>query len=362
MNKVTVIIYILIVSLVACGGRNSTNVETPTTVETKGEVAPSEGVVISFKSTKSAYQGEVITIIPKANHHVDSLALFINNKRVAGNPVNGQWDVATSTDDKVGKTAFRIKAYKNSLEVSRIGSYTLKPKDKPIVYKATAKEVMTHDTETYTQGLEFYNNYLYESSGEYGKSHVQYMNFPSMEVVKRRDLDSKMFAEGLTVLNDKLYLLTWQENTCFVFDPVTLSEIKRFTYNTEGWGLTNDGVNLYMSDGSQYIYVLNPDTFKQIDRIEVMAGEKSVTQLNELEWINGEIWANVYTTDEIVRINPKTGVVTAVVDARGLMLDSDYKYDTDVLNGIVYDKGSKKLYLTGKKWPKFFEVSISEVK
>lgn len=361
MNKVTVIIYILIISLISCGGRNTSEVKAIIHSEAKAAEAPRDEVVISFKATKSAYQGDVITISPKTNKEIDSMALYIQNTRVAGDPTEGKWDIKTSTNDKVGKIMFRIKAYKDGNEFSRIGSYILKPKDKPKNYRATAVKTMTHDTDNYTQGLEFYNNYLYESSGEYGRSNLQYMEFPSMKVVKRRDLDSKMFAEGLTILNEKLYLLTWQEHICFVFDPVTLSEIKRFTYNTEGWGLTNDGKYLYMTDGSQYIYILDPETFKQIDRLEVMAGEKEVMELNELEWIDGEIWANIYTTENIARINPKTGVVTGFINASGLMSASDYKYDTDVLNGIVYDKDTKKIYITGKKWPKFFEIEIKEV-
>lgn len=362
-----ILIFALLFLSLSCGGRSKAAVSDDNSKSSKKEVVvrnyKKTDIKIECKIKKSYELGDKIeieySITPK---EVDSVRLFIRGKKVNIMPVDGKWIIPTTHNDKVGNVNFRITAYKDGSQVSRPSSFLL-ISDKPVKnYKASIVASFKHDRDGYTQGLEFHDGLLYESSGEYGKSYVKSMKFPSMNVVNHTNFDEKIFAEGLTFLNDKLYVLSWKEYKCFVFDPSTLKQIGEFQYNTEGWGLTTDGKYFYMSDGSHYIYVIDPTDFRQIDRLEIMIGENKVTDINELEWIDGEIWANVFLTDNIVRINPKNGVVNSVIDASGLLNSSDYRTDTDVLNGIAYDNKSKKIYVTGKKWPKLYEIKVNEVK
>lgn len=350
---------VFIVFLVACGGGRASDVPSAITPKINEiNVEKRTDIKVDLKAKRSFRQGEDIVISYTVNNDYDSIALSIRNEVVEIKPNNSSWVIPTNKETKVGVTSYKVTVYKDGNMVSRVGNFTILPDQKVIQYKARALKTYPHSRGSYTQGLEFYNGMLYESSGEYGKSFVHILEFPSMKSKTSTNLPSKLFAEGLTFIGDKLYLLTWQENKCLVLDPKTLKQISEFQYNTEGWGITNDKQNLYMCDGTQYIYIIDPVTFKQIDRLEVMLGDKPVIELNELEWIEGEIWANVFTTDNIVRINPKTGVVTGIVDASGLLLQSDYDKNTNVLNGIAYDSKEKKIYLTGKNWPKLFEVVV----
>jgi len=221
------------------------------------------------------------------------------------------------------------------------------------------KKVLPHSRETYTQGLEFYDGMLYESSGEYGLSFIETLSFPELKTVRRTEVDDRFFAEGITILGDTLYMLTWREHQLLKFDPVTLEERGRCTIYTEGWGLTNDGERLYMSDGSQYIYELDPVTLERTGRVPVTTPAGPVFNINELEWIDGRIWANVYGYNNILIIDPATGYVEAIVECNGLLEPQDIKRSTDVLNGIAYDPENKKIYVTGKRWPKMFEIELS---
>ncbi len=172
----------------------------------------------------------------------------------------------------------------------------------------------------------------------------------------------KYFAEGACLLNGKIYQLTWQEQVCFVYDAATFKQSGSFNYATEGWGVTTDGTQLIMSDGTSTIYFRDPNNFAEIRRIKVRNGNKEIPYLNELEYINGEIWANVYTSDVIVRINPATGKVTGIINLENLLPRSLRKPQTDVLNGIAYDTEGKRIFVTGKNWPKLYEITISEKK
>ena len=233
---------------------------------------------------------------------------------------------------------------------------TLQPEPRKLSVKV--KSVLPHSRGTYTQGLEFYGGLLYESSGEYGLSFVESLTFPGLKTVKHTDVDESLFGEGLTVLGDTLYMLTWREHQVLLFDPATLKERGRRMVYTEGWGLTNDGELLYMSDGSQYIYVIDPATFERLRRFPVTTPSGPVFNINELEWIDGRIWANIYGYDNILVIDPATGYVEAIADCAGLLDQEDIKRSTDVLNGIAYDRENKKIYVTGKRWPKMFEIEL----
>lgn len=216
-----------------------------------------------------------------------------------------------------------------------------------------------HDTDAYTQGLYFDEGKLYESTGLHGKSTFRKVDFESGEVIKRLDFDKKYFVEGSVRFKDNIYILTWDSRIAFVYDAKTLEYKSSWKYPREGWGLTTDGRQLIASDGSANLYFLD-ENFAQKDKKLVTIENRPVRWLNELEYIDGKVWANVYTTDEIVIINPKTGKVEGVVDCRGLLPKSLRKPSTDVLNGIAYNPDTRKIYLTGKNWPKLYEIKLVE--
>lgn len=218
-----------------------------------------------------------------------------------------------------------------------------------------------HDTRSYTQGLFFHEGELYESTGQYGESTMRKVDLTSGSALRKLDFSSKYFVEGSVILNDRLYILTWTGKIAFVYDSSTLEYIQAYSYPREGWGLTTDGKSLIASDGSARLYYMSPE-FRQEKVLTVKLNGRPVRWLNELEWIEGKIWANVYTTDMIVIINPSDGNVEAVVDCSGLLPDSLRREDTDVLNGIAYLEEGKRIFLTGKNWPRLYEVRLVEQK
>ncbi len=229
-------------------------------------------------------------------------------------------------------------------------------------YGFKVEEALPHDVASYTQGLFFYDGQLYESAGQYGESSFRKVDLATGRVLKRLNFEGRYFAEGSCVLNDKLYVLTWQEKECFVYDMKTWNKLGTLRYLGEGWGLTTDGKSLIMSDGTSTITFRNPDNFAVERSITVTLRGQNVLYLNELEYIKGEIWANVYGTDQIVRIDPATGVVRAVVNLRGILPAQLRKPRTDVLNGIAFDPRTGSVYVTGKYWPKLYRITLVEKK
>ena len=215
-----------------------------------------------------------------------------------------------------------------------------------------------HDRSAYTQGLVYLDGFLYEGTGLNGKSSLRKVKLETGEVVQQRPLPDQYFGEGVTDWNSQLVQLTWQGQTGFVYDRGTFDFKQSFKYPGEGWGLTHDGTRLIMSDGTSTLRFWNPGTFEETGRLPVLDAETPVTNLNELEFINGEIYANVYQTDRIARINPATGRVTAWIDLQGLLRDADRSVAVDVLNGIAYDQKGGRLFVTGKLWPRLFEIKL----
>lgn len=214
-----------------------------------------------------------------------------------------------------------------------------------------------HDVTAYTQGLFFHEGKLYESTGQYGSSSFRRVDLATGKVQERFGLNRKYFGEGSVILGDNLYLLTWDSKVAFIYDAATLKYKSTVAYPREGWGLTTDGKQLIASDGSSTIYFMTPE-MSVTRRITVNLNGRSMRMINELEYIDGKIWANVYMTDLILIIDPKDGSVEGVVDCSGLLDRKYYTTQTDVLNGIAYDPQTDKIYLTGKNWPLLFEIEL----
>ena len=233
-----------------------------------------------------------------------------------------------------------------------------KPTRVPVAGYRVVK-VYPHDRQAFTQGLQYVDGFLYESTGQHGQSGIRKVKLETGEVVQHQPLDSRFFGEGMTVWKDTIIQLTWQSEIGFVYDKHTFKQIRTFTYPGEGWGLTHDGTRLVMSDGgtSGQLRFLDPKTLKETGRLAVREGGRPVDDLNELEFVRGEILANVWQTSRIARISPKTGQVTGWIDLAGL-LDPRDAAGTDVLNGIAYDAAGDRLFVTGKLWPKLFEIKI----
>lgn len=223
-------------------------------------------------------------------------------------------------------------------------------------YKIEVVKAYPHDTGSYTQGLFWHDGSLYESTGLNGKSTFRKVDLQSGKALTKLPFNRKYFVEGSVILGDKLYILTWTNKVIFIYDANTLEYRSTYSYPREGWGLTTDGKSLISSDGSSRIYFLTPE-LKFERSINVTLNGRAVRYLNELEWIDGRIWANVYTTDTIVIINPDTGIVEATVDCEGLLPERLRTSDTDVLNGIAVDSEGR-IFLTGKKWPELYEVKL----
>lgn len=218
-----------------------------------------------------------------------------------------------------------------------------------------------HDASAFTQGLVFVDGMLYESTGLRGHSSLRMVDLQSGRVLQRHDMPAKYFGEGLTDWRSSLIQLTWQAQVGFVYDRFSFRILQTFTYPWEGWGLTHDSKHLILSDGSSNLYLLDPSTFKQVGRIQVTADGRPVADLNELEYIHGEIFANVWETNRIARISPATGKVLAWIDLSGLRPASTMQNSDAVLNGIAYDSEHDRLFVTGKLWPKVYEIKLVPV-
>jgi glutaminyl-peptide cyclotransferase len=228
------------------------------------------------------------------------------------------------------------------------------------VYTFKVIHAFPHDPNAYTQGLAYRDGFLYEGTGLYGRSSLRKVRLETGEVVQRVSLAPEYFGEGITLIKSEIVQLTWKAGVGFVYSASDFSLLRKFNYEGEGWGLTTNGSELFLSDGSDEIRVLDASTFKEKRRIKAHDGETPIPQLNELEWVEGEIIANVWHSDRIARISPRSGKVTGWIDLSGL-LSPIYRRDTEaVLNGIAYDAVTKRLFVTGKLWPSVFEIEVEK--
>lgn len=319
---------------------------------------------LEFVSPES---GKVVILGQKVNLKLNfaSAALDSVVYSVDGNIIGRKQDTSSLVVDSqtigLGNKNLTAKVYAEGKEDMAYSNVLIVPESSK-QYGFEIINTFPHDTSAFTQGLEFTDGIFYESTGRYGLSSLRKVEVNTGKVLKKLDLDSKYFGEGMTIFGNKIVLLTWENNMGLVFDKATFNQTGTFNYENskEGWGLTNDGQRLIKSDGSNKLYFLNAETYKEEGSIGVYDENGAVEQLNELEYIDGKVYANVYQKDIIVIIDPKTGAVTGQINLVGMYTNPQRQSFDNELNGIAYDKAGKRLFLTGKKWNQLFEVKLVE--
>ena len=219
-----------------------------------------------------------------------------------------------------------------------------------------------HDPNAFTQGLVFEDGFLYEGTGLNGQSELRKVDLETGEVLQSRKLPDQYFGEGITIFGERIFQLTYRSKTGFVYDKETFELLQEFTYPTEGWGLTHDGENIIMSDGTPMLYFLDPNSLKRVSKVIVLEEQKEIWWINELEYVEGQIFANIWPDDRIARIDPNTGRVLGWIDCTGLLDRRNLRDQIDVFNGIAYDPNDGRLFVTGKNWPKLFEIKLIPTK
>lgn len=283
---------------------------------------------------------------------IDSVQFFLNNE-----PVETQIPLK---NHPLGEKMIKANVFFEGQKEVALQKLIVVNHETPKLYTYELLNTYPHDITSYTQGLEFYNGILYESTGQYGESKLRAINYKTGKVLKNINLSPSYFGEGLTVLNDKIYQLTWQEGRGLIYEIDNLNAIGSFNYgqSKEGWGLCNNGEKLYKTDGSENIWILNAETFEEESFIQAYTNKGKLANLNELEWVDGKIYSNRYQKNGVAIINPNNGAIEAVIDFKDLKTKVTNHPGLDVLNGMAYNPETKTLFVTGKRWDKLFEVRI----
>lgn len=322
-------------------------------------VKPSKLFEISLDGNRKEYQvnEEVgLTLINKKNKSVEQVSYSIDGQEL---PVtDNKVQLAVS---KLGNKSLQAKVTYDGITVAVSKKIKILASSAPKVYQYQILNEYPHDIKAFTQGLEFYKDTLYESTGQKGTSSLRKVDYRTGEVLQKIDLDKHYFGEGITVLNNKIYQLTWQSGTGFVYDLQTLEKTGSFQYgqSKEGWGLCNDGKYIYKSDGTEKIWILDPDTLIELGHIQTVTNKSVFNKANELEYVNGKIYANVWQKESMMIIDATSGAIEGVVNFGGLKNKVRQHPNLDVLNGVAYHPERKTFFVTGKNWDKLFEIQIT---
>lgn len=323
---------------------------------------PNELFAMVFNDGKKAFTTDglaKITISDKKNSTIESVSYTLDGTMVGTS--EGTKEVGISLANlKMGKRKLVASIVSEGKIYSISDELIIKASKRPDLYTYKILETYPHDIEAYTQGLEFENDTLYESTGQRKKSTLRKTNYKTGKVYKSIPLADQYFGEGLTILNDKIHQLTWQAKTGFIYDLKSMEKEGTFVYgkSREGWGLCNDGTAIYKSDGTQKIWTLDPNTLAEESYIEIYTNSAVIDNVNELEWVDGKIYANIYQAGAIAIVNPTNGAVDGVIDLNGLKEKVAQHPALDVLNGIAYNGEPNILYVTGKNWDKLFKIEI----
>lgn len=357
MRKYNALAFILLATqlIVSCKDKNpAENYFSINEDVLKAQYTPKESLDLEVKNLK--------------NKKIDSIVYSINNVKIGG--VKGASKLSFPLkDQKLGYQNLKANIYfegEKEVDSSRV---ELISDIIPKVLTYTIVNTYPHDHQAYIEGLEFYRDTLYEATGNgegndthtKGISSMRKVDYKTGKVLKKIEYPEEIFGEGISILNGKIYQLTYKQNECYVYDVNTFKKLKTLPYykKMEGWGMTNDGKNLYYDDGSEKIHIVNPETLQQIDYLNVYSGNTKIPYINELEWVDGKIYSNIYQKNFVIVINPKNGAVESMLDLSDLEKKRTKVADVDVLNGIAYNPKTKTFFVTGKNWDKMFEIKIN---
>ncbi len=341
MNSIKQLVIITLTIIAISCGSNTGNKKNEFNIKTNAEKGN-----ITINNTLS------LSIENKKNKPIDSVSYSLNGLPITAN--------TALKDVKLGKHNIEAIIYSNGEKKTATTAITILNDQTPKIFTYKIINQYPHDITSYTQGLEFYKGFLYESTGQYKESKLRKVDYKTGQVLKNINLPDSFFGEGLTILNDKIYQLTWREGVGFIYNLNTFEKINNFKYgkSKEGWGLCHNNTTIYKSDGTENIWLLNPDTMAEENHIQVYTNKGKIIGINEMEWVNGIIYANRYQKDGVALINPKNGAVIGVIDFSPLKQMVTQHEGLDVLNGIAYNPETKTIFVTGKRWDKLFEVEI----
>jgi glutaminyl-peptide cyclotransferase len=363
---VTLSVLLLLIWTLSCSGRSGKTKETgdqPTRV--LNEEIPVKLIKILSPDEDAGFklkQPVKITLALEDKKTVpDSVIIYFNGKYVT-TIKSDPWEytVPPASTVTTGRKSFKVAAYKGGRSKNTITRFIVIYSDiVPKKYGYKVIHTYPHDKDAFTQGLFYDNGVLFEGTGE-NTSSLREVNLETGKVVRQLNLDNSLFGEGIALCHERIYQVTWKSKVGFIYNKSDFKLINKIYYPTEGWGLTTMDDKIVMSDGTNVLYFYEPDMFTVISKIEVYDNEKKRDSLNELEYINGEIWANIWINNHIARIDPATGKVLGYIDLNGILPAADRDAETDVLNGIAYDSKGNRIFVTGKRWPKLFEIKVTE--
>jgi glutaminyl-peptide cyclotransferase len=357
---------ILIGWTLSCSGRSGKS----NTSKTNSEKEPAEELSVKLIKMTSPEEdqecrlnGQIkIVLSPEKNIIPDSINVWFDSQLVTVlRSMPWDYTIPPSSVTETGRKSIKVVAYKAKSQPQTITRFIIVYSDtKPKKNSYKVVHSFPHDIGAFTQGLVYEDGIFFEGTGQSGSSNLRKVEPETGKVIFQINLESSLFGEGIAISGEKIFQLTWQNKVGFVYDKSTLKQIGKIYYQTEGWGLTTIGDKLVMSDGTNIICFRDTNQFGIFSKIEVYDNEKKVDKLNELEYINGEIWANIWETNLIARIDPSSGKVIAYIDLKGIISDSETDIKANFLNGIAYDQAGKRIFVTGKNWPKLFEIKITE--
>ena len=335
MNKIIFsVVVLMLVAITSCGGKYKLKFHSPKTIRIDKELK--------------------ISVKEKNGHPIDSVQYFLNGQHII------YPELLDLSNHILGKQALSAIVYFEGNQKTLNNTIYFLADKAPVVYSYKIINEFPHDENAFTQGFEYHDGFFYESTGEYGKSTLRKVDIESGKVVKKIKLDKKYFAEGMTILNDKIYQLSWRKNTGFVYNLESFELEQTFNYDQskEGWGLTNNNEKLIKTDGTERMWFLNPETLKEEKFVEIYTNKRKAEKLNELEFIKGKVYANIWQQNSLLIVNPDNGAIEGIVNLNGLQEKAGQKGESNVLNGIAYDSVNDRIFVTGKKWTKVFEIKL----
>lgn len=363
---ISVSVLLLLTWTLSCSGRAGKNVnETPkNTAAPVVEAAKVIRMLSPDENTGFKLKDPVKVVLAAENKDKlpDSVTVYFDSKHVT-TLKSDPWEytIPSAFTVTTGRKSLKVTAYRGGKSQNTITRFMIIYSDAvPKRYGYKVIHTYPHSRDAFTQGLVYNNGVLFEGTGQETGSSLREVELETGKVLRQHNLDAALFGEGIALYKDRIYQVTWENKVGFIYDKSTFNVINKIYYSTQGWGLTTMNDRIVMSDGTNVLYFFEPDMFTVVSRIEVYDNKEKIDSLNELEFINGEIWANIWMSDRIARIDPVSGKVIGYIDLKGILSASDRNPDTDVLNGIAYDNDGKRIFVTGKRWPKLFEIRVTE--